>query len=54
MAASSTIRQYRTIAYIVGAVIAFWLVVKVWRFGGGGGRGGEYHPPSPGEMGYGE
>ncbi|ORX38847.1 hypothetical protein BD324DRAFT_617538 [Kockovaella imperatae] len=34
MAASSTVRQYRTIAYIVGAVVLLWLVLKLWSFGG--------------------
>ncbi|GFZ47656.1 hypothetical protein JCM24511_05402 [Saitozyma sp. JCM 24511] len=47
MASNSTLRQYRTIAYVVGAMIALWLVLKLWRFGGGGGGG---HAPPPGEM----
>lgn len=33
MAATSTIRQYRTIAYIVGAVVLLWLFMKIWSFG---------------------
>nr|XP_031860670.1 uncharacterized protein CI109_004001 [Kwoniella shandongensis]KAA5527742.1 hypothetical protein CI109_004001 [Kwoniella shandongensis] len=48
MASTSTLRQYRTIAYIVGAVVLLWLLAKVWRAapssvgtGGGGGLSGE-------------
>jgi hypothetical protein len=45
MAASSTLRQYRTIGYIVLALVGFWLVLKVWH-GMGVGKGeiptGEY------------
>ncbi|WVF69977.1 hypothetical protein IAT40_004762 [Kwoniella sp. CBS 6097] len=39
MASTSTLRQYRTIAYIVGAIVFLWLVAKIWRFGSGGGGG---------------
>ncbi|WVQ83338.1 hypothetical protein IAT38_005477 [Cryptococcus sp. DSM 104549] len=48
VAANSTLRQYRTIAYIVAAVVAFWLIMRVWRSGpstgptGTGGLEGEY------------
>ena len=38
MAQSSTLRQYRTIAYIVLALVGFWLLLKVWH-GVGGGSG---------------
>ncbi|WRT64809.1 uncharacterized protein IL334_001745 [Kwoniella shivajii] len=31
MASTSTLRQYRTIAYIVGAIVVLWLIMKVWR-----------------------
>ncbi|WVW78509.1 hypothetical protein I302_100464 [Kwoniella bestiolae CBS 10118] len=33
MASTSTLRQYRTIAYIVGAIVVFWLIMKLWRSG---------------------
>jgi hypothetical protein len=36
MAATSTIRQYRTVAYIVGAVVLLWLFLKIWHFGSSG------------------
>ena len=36
MAASSTLRQYRTIAYIVAALVGFWLLLKLWHGVGGG------------------
>ncbi|CAK9782725.1 unnamed protein product [Cutaneotrichosporon oleaginosum] len=43
IAASSTLRQYRTIAWIVGVVVALWLVLKLWHIGGGGSaQTGEY------------
>ncbi|OCF37361.1 hypothetical protein I316_00482 [Kwoniella heveanensis BCC8398] len=44
MASTSTLRQYRTIAYIVGAIVFLWLVAKIWRFGSGGG-GPPVEPP---------
>lgn len=37
MAASSTLRQYRTIAYIVAALVGMWLLLKLWHGVGGGG-----------------
>lgn len=40
MAASSTLRQYRTIAYIVLAVVGLWFVLKLWHLGGGGSSKG--------------
>ncbi|KAK8847373.1 hypothetical protein IAR55_005231 [Kwoniella newhampshirensis] len=43
VAATSTLRQYRMIAYIVGALVVLWLIMRVWRSGpssGGGGGGG--------------
>jgi hypothetical protein len=36
MAQSSTLRQYRTIAYIVLALVGFWLLLKIWHGVGGG------------------
>nr|XP_018265643.1 uncharacterized protein I303_02014 [Kwoniella dejecticola CBS 10117]OBR87801.1 hypothetical protein I303_02014 [Kwoniella dejecticola CBS 10117] len=33
MASTSTLRQYRTIAYIVGAIVVLWLILKIWRSG---------------------
>jgi len=41
MAQSSTLRQYRTIAYIVLALVGFWLLLKIWHGVGGGSSGGE-------------
>lgn len=35
VAASSALRQYRVIAYIVMGVVVLWLVMKVWRNGPG-------------------
>ncbi|BEI86555.1 hypothetical protein CcaverHIS002_0608420 [Cutaneotrichosporon cavernicola] len=42
IASNSTLRQYRTIAWIVGAVVALWLLFKLWHVGGGGAQAGEY------------
>ncbi|WVR04599.1 hypothetical protein IAU60_001609 [Kwoniella sp. DSM 27419] len=39
MASTSTLRQYRTVAYIVGALVFLWLVLRLWHAGGGGGSG---------------
>ncbi|ORY30998.1 hypothetical protein BCR39DRAFT_527565 [Naematelia encephala] len=51
IASNSTIRQYRMIAYIVGAVVVLWLILRVWTHGGGGGGGpGGYHPEPEGEV----
>ncbi|RSH86705.1 uncharacterized protein EHS24_004976 [Apiotrichum porosum] len=33
MAANSTLRQYRTIAYVVAGVVFIWLLFKVWPSG---------------------
>ncbi|KAL7419025.1 hypothetical protein Q5752_006710 [Cryptotrichosporon argae] len=38
---SSTFRQYRTTLTIVGAVVALWLLVKLWRAGSGRIAAGE-------------
>ncbi|RXK34627.1 hypothetical protein M231_08117, partial [Tremella mesenterica] len=35
VAATSTIRQYRMIAYIVGVVVLLWLILRLWPSGGG-------------------
>ncbi|WWC86949.1 uncharacterized protein L201_001830 [Kwoniella dendrophila CBS 6074] len=35
MASTSTLRQYRTIAYIVGVIVVLWLIMKLWRSGSG-------------------
>ncbi|GMK57814.1 hypothetical protein CspeluHIS016_0406480 [Cutaneotrichosporon spelunceum] len=43
IAANSTLRQYRTIAYIVAGVVTLWLLFKLWHLGGGGSsQAGEY------------
>jgi hypothetical protein len=38
MASQSALRQYRLIMYVVGALVVFWLLSKVFR-GHGGGAG---------------
>ncbi|KAK6903784.1 hypothetical protein I203_107290 [Kwoniella mangroviensis CBS 8507] len=43
MASTSTLRQYRTMAYIVGAIVALWLIMKLWR----SGPGPTVHPIEP-------
>ncbi|WVQ69208.1 uncharacterized protein L199_007424 [Kwoniella botswanensis] len=43
MASTSTLRQYRTIAYIVGAIVVLWLIMKLWR----SGPGPSVHPIEP-------
>ncbi|WWD00532.1 hypothetical protein V866_007449 [Kwoniella sp. B9012] len=43
MASTSTLRQYRTIAYIVGAIVVLWLILKLWR----SGPGPSVHPIEP-------
>lgn len=52
MAASSTLRQYRTIAYIVAALVGMWLLLKLWH-GVGGGSGGGLDPGAVGREGSG-
>ncbi|OCF58858.1 hypothetical protein L486_03349 [Kwoniella mangroviensis CBS 10435] len=43
MASTSTLRQYRTMAYIVGAIVVLWLIMKLWR----SGPGPTVHPIEP-------
>lgn len=48
MASNSTLRQYRTIFYIVAAAVALWLLLKVWRIfpGHAGGKDSVVGAPS--------
>jgi hypothetical protein len=50
MAASSTLRQYRTIAYIVLALVGMWLLIKIWHGIGFGGAGGSQAGMGGGEI----
>jgi blocked-early-in-transport protein 1 len=43
MASQSLIRQYRIVAYVVGALVVLWVLSKVFRGAGGGGGGGAIH-----------
>jgi hypothetical protein len=51
MAASSTLRQYRTIAYIVAALVGMWILLKLWH--GVGGGSGSVDPGAVGREGAG-
>ncbi|WVN89466.1 uncharacterized protein L203_104689 [Cryptococcus depauperatus CBS 7841] len=33
IAANSALRQYRTMAYIIGAIVVLWLMMKIWPSG---------------------
>jgi hypothetical protein len=46
MAANSTLRQYRTIAYIVAVFVGFWLILKLWHATGGSAKPSDARPPT--------